>query len=112
MLGILPAEKRAQYAALNVGLGDKYRKNGAIAFAIHCYRQAVTMQDDLIQAHYRLGQALESQKDADGALQSYRKVLEIDPGHSGASERVRALAPEAKRAPQSAHLAGGAPASV
>jgi tetratricopeptide (TPR) repeat protein len=112
MLGILPAEKRAHYAALNVGLGDKYRKNGAMAFAVHCYRQAAAMQDDLVQAHYSLGQALESQKDADGALQSYRKVLEIDPGHSGASERVRALAPEPRRAPQSAHPAGGVPASV
>ena len=53
MLGTLPAEKQAHYAALNVRLGDKFKKNGAVSFAIHCYRQAITMKQDLVQAHYR-----------------------------------------------------------
>jgi protein O-GlcNAc transferase len=112
MLGTLPAEKRAQCAALNVALGDKFRKNGALPFAIHCYRQAIAVQPDLVQAHYGLGQALESQKDVDGALQSYRKALEIDPSHPDVLERVSALAPEPKRAPPSENLADGLSASV
>jgi tetratricopeptide (TPR) repeat protein len=111
MLGRLPIEKRAHYAALNVQLGDKFRKNGAVSFSIHCYRQAIAMQHDLVQAHYSLGYALQSQNDADGALQSYRKVVEIDPGYSDALKRVSALSSESKRA-LSASLSESISASV
>jgi protein O-GlcNAc transferase len=99
MLGTLPAEKRAHYAELNVVLGDKFRKNGAVSFAIHCYRQAIAMQHDLIRAHYSLGQALQSQNDLDGALQSYRKVVEIDPDHSDALKFVSVLSPVSSTPP-------------
>jgi len=112
MLGTLPVEKRAHYAALNVQLGDKFRKNGAVSFAIHCYRQAITMQHDLVQAHYSLGHALQSQNDVDGALQSYRKVVAIDPGYSDALKRVSALSPESKRTPPSASHPGSISASA
>jgi protein O-GlcNAc transferase len=102
MLGTLPVEKRAHYAALNVQLGDKFRKNGAVSFAIHCYRQAITIQHDLVQAHYSLGHALQSQNDVDGARESYRKVLEIDPDYADALERVSALSPDPQSTPPSA----------
>lgn len=104
MLGMLQIEKRAHYAALNVRLGDKFRKNGAVSFALHCYRQAIAMQHDLIQAHYSLGQALQSQNDVDGALQSYRKVIEIDPGYSDVQKLVSALSPKSKRTPPSVSI--------
>ena len=112
MLGTLPVEKRAHYAALNVALGDKFRKNGAVAFAIHCYRQAIAMQHDLVQAHYSLGRALQSQDDIDGALQSYRKVIEIDPGYSDVLKRVSAFSPESKRTPSLADVSQSISASV
>jgi tetratricopeptide (TPR) repeat protein len=112
MLGILPDERRAHYAALNAELGDKYRKNGAISFAVHCYRQAITMQHDFVRAHYSLGHVLESQKDVVGALESYRRVVEIDPDYSDALMRVSALAPQGQRTPPPATLAPSFPASI
>ncbi len=112
MLGTLPAEKQAHYAALNVRLGDKFKKNGAVSFAIHCYRQAITMKQDLVQAHYSLGHALQSQNDVDGAVQSYRKVVEIDPGYSDALELVSALSPESKRLLPPANASGSLSASA
>jgi tetratricopeptide (TPR) repeat protein len=112
MLGTLPAEKRSHYAELNVRLGDKFRKNGAVSFAIHCYRQAIAMQGDLVQAHYSLARALQSQNDVDGALLSYRKVVEIDPSYSDAPKLVSALSPESKRALSPARTPESVPASV
>ena len=112
MLGTLPVEKRAHYAALNVQLGDKFRKNGAVSFAIHCYRQAIAMQHDLVQAHYSLGHALQSQNDVDGALQSYRKVIEIDPSYSDVLKLISALSPESKRTLPSAGISESISTSV
>lgn len=84
MLGRLPPEKLAHYAAMNAALGDKIRKSGGNAFAIHCYRQALRLKDDLVEAHYGLAQIFHAQDDIEKALQSYRNVIALDPHHRDA----------------------------
>lgn len=94
MLGRMPPEKLSHYAAMNAALGDKMRNGGGNAFAIHCYRQALKMKHDLIQAHYGLAQAFQAQDDTGNALQSYRKVVELDPHHREALTFLSKLAPQ------------------
>lgn len=97
MLGKLPAEKRAHYAAKNAALGDRVRNGGNNAFAIHCYRQALNLKSDLIEAHHGLAQAFHAQADMDKALQSYRKVLALDPQHGEALSFLSRSAPPPDR---------------
>jgi Tfp pilus assembly protein PilF len=93
ILGKLPAEKRRHYAEMNAALGDKARKSGSNVSAIHCYRQALNLKDDLIEAHHGLAQAFQAQAEMDKALQSYRKVLALDPQHREALSFLSQFAP-------------------
>lgn len=97
LLRRLPAEKRAHYAALNAALGDKVRKAGNHIYAIHCYRQALTLKSDLISAHLGLAQAFQAQADMDKAMQSYRKVIALDPQHGEALSFLSQFAPPRDR---------------
>lgn len=97
MLGRMQPEKQAHYAIRNAALGDKMRNGGGNAFAIHCYRQALKMKNDLVQAHYGLGQAFQAQGDTGSALQSYRRVVELDPHHREALTLLSKLARQADK---------------
>lgn len=97
MLGRAPQDKLAHYAALNARLGDKFRESGNAAFAVHCYRQALKMKDDLVQAHYGLGLAFQMQRETDKALQSYRQVIALDPDHRDALARLSEISPSPAR---------------
>lgn len=96
-LGRVPPEKQAYYATMNAALGDKMRKGGNNAFAIHCYRQALKMKGGLIQAHCGLAQAFQAQDDMTNAVQSYRKVVELDPHHREALTFLFKFAPQADK---------------
>lgn len=101
MLGRLPRDRQQHCAALNVQLGDKFMKAGRSAFAVHCYKQALKMDPELVPAHYGLAQAMQAQGDNEGALRSYRRVIDIDPDHAGATACIASLSP----APPPAHAA-------
>lgn len=45
--------------------------------------EALKRKGDLLLAHYNLGQAFLYLGDAGGVVRSYRRVVEIDPGHAG-----------------------------
>jgi len=96
-LGRMRPEKQAYYATMNAALGDKVRKDGNNAFAIDCYRQALKMKGDLIQAHCGLAQAFQAQDDMTNAVQSYRKVVELDPHHREALTFLFKFAPQADK---------------
>jgi tetratricopeptide (TPR) repeat protein len=98
MLGRLPPEEVAHGAKLNVKLGDKIRTGGSNGFAVHCYRQALKMKSDLIEAHYGLGQALQAQGDIVQAVQSYRRVIDLKPDHRDALAHLSELAPPQHKA--------------
>ncbi|MDT3686046.1 MAG: GNAT family N-acetyltransferase [Pseudorhodoplanes sp.] len=93
MLGRLPRETQPHYAALNAKLGDKFREAGAVAFAVHCYQQALKMHPELVVAHYGLGLAFHMQRETEKAVQSYRHVVALDPHHRDAMARLFELAP-------------------
>jgi tetratricopeptide (TPR) repeat protein len=93
MLGRLPPDQIARYAARNADLGDKAGKEGSAKFAIQCYRQALAMKSDLVQAHYGLGQVLLAQGQAENAQHSYRRAAEIDPAYRDVVERLSSIMP-------------------
>jgi Tfp pilus assembly protein PilF/CelD/BcsL family acetyltransferase involved in cellulose biosynthesis len=93
LLGRLPAEKRAHYAAMNAALGDKVRQAGSHVYAILCYRQALSLKDDLIEAHLGLAQAFQAQAEMGKAAQSYRKVIALNPQNSEALAFLAQFAP-------------------
>nr|RNJ67543.1 MAG: GNAT family N-acetyltransferase [Leptolyngbya sp. IPPAS B-1204] len=59
--GKLPAEKLADYAALNHDLGYQYQQLGDLELAIDHYRQAIAMEPNLIEARDNLRLALQKQ---------------------------------------------------
>jgi tetratricopeptide (TPR) repeat protein len=93
LTGKLSAEKRTHYALLNVNFADKVRQNGAIGRAVNCYKQAINMKPDLVEAHYGLGLAFQAQGNIESAAQSYRKVLELQPGHRDVLTLLAELSP-------------------
>jgi tetratricopeptide (TPR) repeat protein len=93
MLGRLSREELTRGAELNVMLGDRIRKSGGNAFAVHCYRQALKMKDDLVTAHFGLGQALQAQDEIEKAVQSYRRVVGLAPDHHQALVLLSRLEP-------------------
>ncbi len=93
----LTREQLARSAALNSRLGDKLRDGGNTAFAIHCYRQAIKMKSDLVEAHFGLALALRAQVKMDDAVRSLRRVIELDSGHRDALALLSELAPPLHR---------------
>jgi tetratricopeptide (TPR) repeat protein len=105
MLGKLPLDQIAQYAAKNADLGDRASGEGATKFAIDCYRQALAMKGDLVQAHYGLAQLLLERGEAESARQSYRRAAEIDPEYRDVVERLSAMMPQSRSSQQPAYAA-------
>ncbi len=77
--GKLPSEKQAHYAALNNELGLSLNKEGNLTAAVACYRQAITLQPELANAHYNLGWALQQQDNLEEAIACYRQAIALQP---------------------------------
>lgn len=105
MLGKLPPDQHAQYAARNADLGDKASREGSTKFAMDCYRQALAMKGDLVQAHYGLAQLQLARGEAESARQSYRRAAEIDPEYRDVVERLSSIAQPLRPSPQPAYVA-------
>ncbi len=103
MLGALPPDRHDHYAVKNAELGDSVRQSGDTAFAIHCYRQAIAMNPDLVQAHYGLGLALQAQGDMENARLSYRKAADLDPDYLDVADLLFALSPPRGQSQQPAY---------
>lgn len=105
MLGKLPPEQFVHYAAKNADLGDKASREGSARFAMDCYRQALAMKADLVQAHYGLAQLQLAQGEAENARQSYRRAAEIDPEYRDVVERLSSIAQPLRPSQQPAYAA-------
>jgi len=100
MLGKLSPEQIERYAEMNAALGDKVSKDGATDFAARCYQQAIKMKEDVVQAHYGLGQILLARGEVEGAQQSYRRAAEIDPDYKDVVERLASIMPPVRAVAQ------------
>jgi tetratricopeptide (TPR) repeat protein len=75
----LSSEEQAQYAVMNLDLGNKRRQEGDLKIAIVYYRQAIEMNPDLVDAHFNLGLALQEQGKWEEAIVCYQKARELQP---------------------------------
>jgi predicted O-linked N-acetylglucosamine transferase (SPINDLY family) len=73
--GKLDRDARERYAQLNQQLGKKLRQQGILGAASDCYRQAIALQPELIEAYEELGLVLQQQGDIDGAIAIYQQAL-------------------------------------
>ena len=60
-------------------LGNMLLQHQQIPQAIACYRQAIQLQPDLIEAYLLLGQTLETQNKGNEAIDCYQKATQIQP---------------------------------
>ncbi|NEO29980.1 MAG: tetratricopeptide repeat protein [Symploca sp. SIO3C6] len=79
--GKLSTEKQVHYAQLNNKLGFARKQAGDMNNAVAYYRQAITLQPDLWEAHYNLGVALQTQGNLEEAIACYRRALELNPNY-------------------------------
>jgi len=95
--------RRSETFALNVSaiyhnLGKGYVRNGHYIRAIHAYQQALEFKLDkektlqaLSEVYVLLGIRLGEQQRVEEAVTVYRKVLELDPSHTGARHNLGGL---------------------
>ena len=67
-----------------LNLGAAYADRQKMEDAIVCYRNALTIKSDYIQAHYNLGNALGVQGKLDEAVAQYEETLRLDPRYADA----------------------------
>ncbi|MBD2532171.1 tetratricopeptide repeat protein [Nostoc flagelliforme FACHB-838] len=77
--GKLSSNQQIHYAQLNNKLGVARKKAGDLKNAVTCYKQAIALQPDLLEAHYNLGLALQEQGKFEEAIICYQKLLELNP---------------------------------
>ncbi|MBN3922244.1 tetratricopeptide repeat protein [Nostoc sp. NMS4] len=77
--GKLSVNQQMHYAQLNNKLGVARKKALDLENAVTCYKQAIALQPDLLEAHYNLGLALQEQGKFEEAIASYEKLLELNP---------------------------------
>ena len=63
-------------------LGEKLLKQNESGKAIACYRRALGIQPNLIEAYWRLGEIATTKSDYKTALAYYRRALKIDPNRT------------------------------
>ncbi|MEH2345062.1 MULTISPECIES: tetratricopeptide repeat protein [unclassified Nostoc] len=77
--GTLPPDKQLHYATLNYELGSKRKQVGDFKVAIEYYRQSITMQPTLAEAHYHLGIAFQKLGSLDDAIAHYQSAQALQP---------------------------------
>jgi predicted O-linked N-acetylglucosamine transferase (SPINDLY family) len=65
-------------------LGNAFAGQGKRAAAIECFRQAIALKPDYIQAHNNLGNQLREQGNFADAVQSFRTVISLQPDYAEA----------------------------
>lgn len=58
-------------------LGNAFAGQGKRAAAVECFRQAIALRPDYVQAHNNLGNLLREQGDFSGAVQCFRTVISL-----------------------------------
>jgi tetratricopeptide (TPR) repeat protein len=77
--GQLSPQQQADYALKNNDLGNKRLQAGDFSVAIEYYRQAISLNPELAEAHYHLGIALQKQSENNypKAIACYQKAIEL-----------------------------------
>jgi tetratricopeptide (TPR) repeat protein len=86
MLRIRPGQ-----AIAHNGLGKALRAQGLDEQASHHFLRAIESGLESTQTHYDLANLLRQSGDLPGAIQHYRRTLEIDPDHGGAKRALESL---------------------
>ncbi|MEH2289745.1 tetratricopeptide repeat protein [Nostoc sp.] len=82
--GKLSSNQQIYYAQLNNQLGVARKKAFDLKNAVTCYKQAIALQPNFLEAHYNLALALQEQGKLKEAIASYQKLLELNPKHGEA----------------------------
>lgn len=72
-------------------IGNFYFKKGSFKAASLRYDEATKWNPGYADAWYRLAEAREKMKDADGAKQAYKKFLEVAPGDKRATDAKKKI---------------------
>jgi predicted O-linked N-acetylglucosamine transferase (SPINDLY family) len=80
--GKLTSAEQIRYADLSQQSALDRQKMGDLKTAEFYYRQAITLQPDLFQAHKNLGDLLQKQGRLDDAFKSYQQAIKIQPNYA------------------------------
>ncbi|WP_242538434.1 O-linked N-acetylglucosamine transferase, SPINDLY family protein [Trinickia acidisoli] len=69
-------------------LGNAFAAQGKRAAAIECFRQAIALKADYIQAHNNLGNLMREQRDFAQAVQCFRTVIALQPDYAEAHNNL------------------------
>ncbi len=69
-------------------LGNAYAGQGKRAAATECFRQAIALKPDYVQAHNNLGNLLREQGDFPGAVRCFRTVITLKPDYAEAHNNL------------------------
>jgi predicted O-linked N-acetylglucosamine transferase (SPINDLY family) len=69
-------------------LGNAFAAQGKQAAAIECFRQAISLKADYVQAHNNLGNMLREQGDLTGAVRCFRTVIALKPDYAEAHNNL------------------------
>ena len=75
-------------------------KNKDFSRALHCFDRAIAIRPDYVGAHHQRGVVLELLGDAEKALESWKKTLELDPENKQAIENIKRLGGSAEQPAQ------------
>jgi predicted O-linked N-acetylglucosamine transferase (SPINDLY family) len=81
---IMAAITRTPNAFYYYNLGNVMQAYNRPAAAAECFRQALTLQPDYVDAHNNLGNALRALKDHHAAVQSFCQAINLKPDHARA----------------------------
>jgi tetratricopeptide (TPR) repeat protein len=79
-------------AEKEVKIGNFYFKKGNFKAALARFEEAVKWNSGLAEAWFRMGEARERLEDQKGALEAYRRVLDLEPGGKRAKDAKEKLA--------------------
>ena len=79
--GELPPEQQEKYALLNNNVASQYFQAGDFKTASEYYRQAISLNSNLPEAHYGLGMSLhkQSENNLEESISCYQKALVLRP---------------------------------
>jgi protein O-mannosyl-transferase len=84
-------EMQPRHAFAHAQAGGLYMRIGNIPQALDHLEKAKTLNPDLPSVHYNLGLIYTHFEDTDRARESFKRVLELDPGDQGAIDKLNGL---------------------